>query len=128
MSDDITRFNIELPSFGCRKATKDEIDRHNAMCDEIIKARAVLMAINALISESGLVLHQSEIDCGDWSGKPDILLGDSTTFIDNENGLFYLPDAPEKWDENTLLEPNFPIHNDAVIMYTMSNSEQTKND
>ena len=104
-------FNINIGDWGPRKANPEEIAEHEAERQSILRVIELLNKINNLIVNDDMAFYQLD----QWDGSegyencPPIKIGNISTWVDNETGLLVLPDAPEKWDENTIVEKRMPM-------------------
>ncbi len=94
--------NINMGDWSPHKVTPEELAKNHAEYERVFHVVEVLTKIHNLLAENGLKLYQYEGD-GDCY-TPSISIGNYNTEINNETGLFYLPDLPDKWDENTIVQ------------------------
>ncbi len=107
--DNPERWTLNLKSFdlGPRKVKPEELEKHIAERNEIVQAHAVLNRINEILKENNMQMYQYE--GGDECYRSIISINGIDTEINNETGLFYLPEIPDKWDENTVVTKNLPF-------------------
>lgn len=110
------RINITMPDCSPRKVTAEELAKHERERLEALQVFAALTKINKILSKNKLPLyqHEGDYDCG---YTPPISIGKYHTCIDNETGLFGLPQVPEMWDENTIVQtrPPFSFLNNCTL-------------